>query len=184
MHGQVLDTVKSKKAKLKLEPGLEYLTPVYGHRSIQTISANVFLGGEYFKKTPLTIYCGLTVTYAWGTIIQYNDNFIDETYKNQALGLGPVFLIRFEPIAYKGFSLAPEFSGGFILYSNKFPYGGEIYNFMWRVGGSICYRINTEYSVTVNSRWMHVSNGKGLVPQNPSYEGWGLGIGFIKYFQL
>lgn len=171
-----------KWLKLKAEPSVEYLTPTHGYRDIQTVSVNIWGGAEFFKKTPLTVYGGITSTYAWGTITQWDDNFNDITYGNQAAGIGPAFLLRFEPFAYKGFSLAPEFSGGYILYNSRFPYGGDTYNFMTRMGGSANYRLGEKYALSLNARWMHVSNAQGLGPHNPSYEGWGIGFGIARYF--
>ncbi len=162
----------SKATRYKIEAGLEYLFPTKDHRSIQTVSLNVLGGAEFFKKMPLSVYGGVTATYVWETIVQWDDNFNDITYENNAFGIGPVFLIRYEPFIYAGFSVAPEFSGGIIFYSHDFPAGGDFYNFMWRLGGSINYRMkNNKYSFNLNVKWMHVSNGQGLGPQNPSYEG-------------
>ena len=89
--------------------------------------------------------------------------------------------MRYQPFVYRGFSISPDFSGGLIFYSDKFPHGGDIYNFMWRMGGAVHYRFNKKYAINLNVKWMHVSNGQGLGPQNPSYEAWGIGFGFVKY---
>lgn len=171
-----------QKIRFKIDPSIEYLTPSHNHRNIQTTSLNLWGGAEFFRKTPLTVCGGITATYAWGTIKQWDDNFQDITYKNQAFGIGPSFLLRFEPFVYKGFSIAPEVSLGMIFYTQRFPYGGDIYNFMSRLGGSVNYRINKKYAVNLNGKWMHISNGQGMGEQNPSYEGWGFGVGFTRYF--
>jgi lipid A 3-O-deacylase len=172
-------TKDSSKRRFKIEPSVEYLAPIHPYRSIQTISGNLLLG--VYRNRHFSIYGGFTATYAWGTIIQWDSNFNNITYKNKALGLGPVFLIRYEIFIYKGLSISPDFSGGIILYSSKFPYGGDIYNFMWRLGGAIHYHINKMWEVNINAKWMHVSNGQGLGPWNPSYEAEGIGIGFTRY---
>jgi lipid A 3-O-deacylase len=171
-----------KKIRFKIEPAVEYLTPTHPSRNIQTVSFNFWGGLEFFRKTPLTVCGGITATYAWGTITRWDENFQDVAYKNKAFGAGPALLLRFEPFVYKGFSVAPEASVGLILYSRKFPYGGDIYNFMSRIGGSVNYRINKKYAVNLNGKWMHVSNGQGLGEHNPSYEAWGFGVGFARYF--
>ncbi|HEY0262789.1 MAG TPA: hypothetical protein VGB95_07165 [Chitinophagales bacterium] len=184
-HDEVLvktPTDTLKKIRFKIDPSVEYLTPSHTYRNIQTTSINIWGGAEFFRKTPLTICGGITATYAWGNIKQWGNNFQEVTYKNQAFGIGPAFLLRFEPFVYKGFSIAPEVSLGVILYTQHFPYGGDIYNFMSRVGGSINYHINKKYAVNLNGKWMHVSNGQGFSEHNPSYEGWGFGVGFARYF--
>jgi lipid A 3-O-deacylase len=168
--------------KLKFETSAEYLTPTHRDRSIQTVSANLLFGVQFFKKMPFSVYAGVTTTYAWGTIIQWNESFKEVTYRNNAFGIGPAFLLRWEPGIYKGFSISPDVSGGLIFYSNRFPHGGDIYNFMWRMGGAIHYHINNKFAVNIYARWMHVSNGQGLGDFNPSYEAWGVGAGFVQYF--
>lgn len=177
-----MDTTKT--ARYKIEPSLEYLFPTDIDRDIQTVAFNILGGMEFFKKMPLSIYGGVTGTYVWGTIVQWDDNFNDVTYKNKTFGIGPVFLIRYEPFSYAGFSISPDFGGGVIFYLEDFPYGGDFYNFMWRVGGSINYRMdNNKYAFNLNAKWMHVSNGQGLGPHNPSYEAVGLGLGLARYFK-
>lgn len=158
------------------------MLPVHASRSIQTISSHFLAGAEFFKKTPFTVYVGITTTYAWGTIVQFDNNLKEVEYENNAFGIGPLFLLRFEPFVYKDFSVAPELTGGLIFYTNRFPYGGDIYNFMWRMGLTATYRITQKFAVLANVKWMHVSNGQGLGPQNPSYEAWGPGMGFMWYF--
>ncbi|WP_339810999.1 hypothetical protein [uncultured Imperialibacter sp.] len=171
----------NKKAGVKFESGIEYLTPTHNNRSIQTVTANLFVGREFFEKIRFSVYGGVTTTYAWGTIVQWDDNFNNITYHNNAAGIGPAFQVRFEPFVYNRFSFSPDFGGGLIFYSSKFPHGGDIYNFMWRMGGAIHYRVNSTYGVNLTSKWLHVSNGQGLGAHNPSYEAWGVGVAFVKY---
>jgi len=72
--------------------------------------------------------------------------------------------------------------GAFILYDEEFPAGGEHYNFMWRAGPTLSYSFGHAYGIGVSYRWMHVSNGQGLTPNNPSYEAKGIGIQLRKAF--
>lgn len=168
--------------RFKLEIGAEYMAPYHPSRQIQTITADVLLGIQFFRKVRLSLYAGVTTTYAWGNLIQWDRNFKDVIYPNAAFGAGPAFLIRAEPVISKHVSLSADIHGGLILYSSRFPYGGDIYNFMWRLGPSVIYRITDQYSLTIGLRWMHVSNGQGLGPQNPSYESFGANVHFIHYF--
>ncbi len=180
----ICQSTETENIRKKYEAGLEYLTPRDRHdRNIRTISMNTLYGWERFEKTPFTFVVGITSTYAWGTITQFDENLDEITFSNNAFGIGPVYLLRFEPFIYRGLSLAPEFMGGIILYSKEFPAGGDIYNFMWRLGGSINYRVNKNYSININTKWMHVSNGQGVGPGNPSYEALGFGIAVVKYLQ-
>ena len=111
--------------KLKLEPSIEYLIPTDSDRNIETLSANLLLGLELFPRSPLSIYAGVTMTYAWGNIRQW-ENDVKIQHENKAVGIGPVFLLRFEPFIYYGFSISGDASGGLIFYSTDFPFGGDI----------------------------------------------------------
>lgn len=129
--------LKVKKILTNIEVGLEYYTPIHNNRQIKTISADFLYGWESLKKTPFTFNFGGTITYAWGEITQLNQNFKEIVYQNKAAGIGPIFLVRIEPFVYQKFSFSPNFKGRILLYSKKFPFGGDIYNFMWRFGGAI-----------------------------------------------
>src|SRR4051812_22630220 len=108
-------TSQTKRTRMKLEAGLEYMTPPDASRQIQTVSMNLLAGAEFFKKVRLSISGGVTTTYAWGNIIQWNEFFRDVKYKNAAFGAGPIFLLRFEPFVYNGLSFSSDISLGLIL---------------------------------------------------------------------
>ncbi len=166
----------------KWEVGIEYYSPTSLSRDIQTISMNFLYGWERTRKFPLTLGGGITLTHAWGSIIQLDDNLNDVEFENSASGIGPIFCLKYELLRFQNWSVAPDFLGGVLLYSEKFPAGGDIYNFMWRLGGMLTYKVpESSTSLGISYRWMHVSNGQGLTPKNPSYEGAGVGFSFIKY---
>lgn len=163
------------------EIALEYLSPIHENRDIQTITLNLLNGWERYKRHPFTFQYGLTITYAWGNITQGSSNIVPTISDNSAIGIGPVFYVKYEPFVYKGISISPYLSGAFILYSSRFPHGGDIYNFMWRVGGSLHYRVNSVYKFSLSPIWMHVSNGQGISDKNPSYEGFGVNLAIVKF---
>lgn len=171
-----------KSIRFKFESGLEYMMPYDRGRQIKTVSVNLMAGVEFFRKVHLSLYGGATACYAYGYILQWNDFFEDVRYDNRAFGAGPAFLIRFEPVVYDKLSVGMDIGGACIFYSRDFPAGGDIYNFMWRLGGSINYRINEKYAFGVSGKWMHVSNGQGLNPHNPSYEAGGTSVQLVRYF--
>lgn len=169
-------------SKFKWESGVEYLWPVERERQIQTVSFNAFIGKEFFRKIHLSPYGGITATYAWGNIIQMNDTFQEMEYDNAAFGIGPVFMMRFELLVYRGFTLGADASGAVVFYSSDFPAGGDFYNFMWRIGPTAAWRFNSKYSINAGYRWMHVSNGQGIGQHNPYYPAQGISINFDRYF--
>jgi hypothetical protein len=138
------------------------------------------LGLELCPPAGLSIYGGLTFTGAWGYILQWDEHFQDFRYDTGVFGVGPIFLLRLEPLRIGGFSAGVELLGGIVVYTKGFPPGGDIYNFTFRMGVLLGYRISKSLKLEAGVRWMHVSNGQGLGPFNPSYEG----LGFLTGVQF
>jgi len=175
-------TCSQKPSKSKFGIGAEYLAPTKYNDKIQTVSMHAVFWKQYFKNISILINPGITTTYAWGYTadLTLNAGAGGETnHKTSAFGIGPVLQLDYAPIHIKRFSVVIEASGGFILYSNRFPYGGDIYNFMFRAGPSIAYKIAPNYFVKTGYLWMHVSNGKGMGPQNPYYEAHGITLSLV-----
>jgi hypothetical protein len=171
-----------RNKNIRWEVGAEYLTPTRYRDRIQTTSANVYYWKKHLKKAAVLIHTGITATYAWGQTrvhAERNDTIFISRQKTSAFGAGPSLQIEFVPIVIGRFSVTAEAIASAILYSNHFPYGGDIYNFMIRTGPSLCYRFNKNYFVKGGYRWMHVSNGKGNGPQNPFYEAWGINLSLV-----
>lgn len=126
---------------------------------------------------------GLSANYAWGYSTQWyplgDTAYLAVDYKNSAFGVGPVFQIAPTVVRVNRFSIITEANGGILFYNKKFPYGGDVYNFLFRAGPSIAYRLNNNYSLKIGYRWMHVSNAKGYGNQNPFYEAQGIILGFF-----
>lgn len=175
-------TIFHKIYESKIEFSGESLIPTHFSDKIQTVSFHSFFWKPYLKNISLKINMGLSSTYAWGYTSYYkikSDTIFKTDHKTSAFGVGPALQIDYSPIKIKNISVNVEASGGLILYSNRFPYGGDIYNFMFRAGPSIEYKINHHYVFKIGYRWMHVSNGKGVGKQNPFYEAQGINLGFI-----
>jgi hypothetical protein len=166
-----------------LGTSVSYLAPTKADRQIQTVFFDVVVGVELWDFLGIDIYWGLTSTVAWGWISQLDDHFNDVRFDTLVGGLGPMLALRAEPLrplcfaGCAGFSLALDASGAFVLYSAHFPPGGDIYNFAWRVGGTIGYSVTPRLRIELGGQWMHVSNGQGLGAFNPSYEGVGITLG-------
>ena len=185
MYAQTgLDTITRNIHSSKFETGADYLVPTRFNNPIKTANFNCFFWKKRFHKNYMLASVGITGTYAWGYVQQFK-NTSDSTseidvYKTSAFGIGPIIQVEHTIFKINRFALVGEASGGVILYSNRFPYGGDFYNFMFRMGPSISYRISKNGYLKMGYRWMHVSNGKGYGNQNPFYEAQGIGIAFIK----
>lgn len=166
-----------------LGTGADYLVPTRLSNKIKTISAHTVVWKRYFKDISILMKAGITTTYAWGYSRQWYpiSDFVWYAidYKTSAYGAGPFLQIEHTIIKTKNISLLGEGSAGCILYDKRFPYGGDIYNFMLRTGPSIAYKINSNSFIKVGYRWMHVSNGQGSGNHNPFYEAQGINVGFF-----
>jgi hypothetical protein len=165
-----------------LEFGLEYYYPLHWNRQINTINLNGLIGQELIEPIGLQIFAGATITHAWGNTIMVNEFLKKTQYETSAMGIGPVILLRLQPLTIGNFSFSVDALGGIILYNKSFPPRGDIYNFMFRLGGTISFYIGDKISINVGLRRMHISNGQGVGYFNPFYEGEGLSINLSREF--
>jgi lipid A 3-O-deacylase len=169
------DAVQSQTAMPKLEIESEYMAPVEESRQLDTVSLNLLLGNESFHNPQLAFYKGITITHAWGDTTR-----MGVTHENSAFGIGPVYLLRYQPFQWERASLSFDVSGGLIFYNEKFPAGGDFYNFMWRIGPKFTYQISDNLWVNIGYKVMHVSNGQWSdsvsTNHNPAYNACGISV--------
>jgi lipid A 3-O-deacylase len=162
-------------AESKLELDWDYLTHAhFKDRYIDTVSLHIL--ENISKKNNRSIYRGITITRPYGYI--NDDNH--QTKDSSAVGVGPVYVIRNEKKISGKLCEALDMSGGFIVYDKAFPAGGRPFNFMWRIGPQLIYKINENSSVNIGYMLMHVSNG--FRTHNPSYNAQGISLGFVTNF--
>jgi len=160
------------------EIGLEYLTPLDDDRNLNTVSLNI-LTETLTEKKNLSLSKGITITRPQGEII-----FKGKLRDSSAYGIGPIYLLRYKPFHPGKLSVSLDMSGGFILYSKKFPAEGRIYNFMWRIGPQLIYKAGKNASVNIGYKLMHVSNGSSMFGKghNPSYDAHGFSLSVLTHF--
>ncbi len=156
--------------RFHVEAAVEHLWPIDDSRRIKTTSANAWIGRGILHQSWLAWRAGVTATWATGYILQFDDQFRDIRFDNAAAGVGPSLALRLQTPELARLVVGVEGSGGLIFYTRRFPAGGDIYNFMWRAGPSIECHVAERWWLGAGFRVMHVSNGQGLGPQNPSYE--------------
>ncbi|MFO0554608.1 MAG: hypothetical protein U0271_39895 [Polyangiaceae bacterium] len=165
---------------------VSYFIPTKEDRPINSGFIDALFGVELWELLGLSVHGGLTGTVASGYITEWGDDFVDVRYDTSTGGLGPMVAVRFEPLrplfswacdCAPDLSLSLDVTGALVLYTSDFPPGGDIYNFVWRVGGELGYAFSPRWRLELGGRWMHVSNGQGLGPFNPSYEGAGVTLG-------
>ena len=153
-----------------------YLPTDLDSRRIHSVFGSGLLGASLVRDRRLTVYGGVMTTAAWGSIVQWGEDFERVRFETRAGGAGPSVLVRGEPVQRGRVSLRLEIGGSAIFYRPDFPPGGDFYNFAWQLGAAVAVRVSPRVRLGLGLRWMHVSNAQGLGPQNPSYEGVGLPI--------
>lgn len=177
--GPVGQTDPLKRSALLV--GIEYLAPLEASRDIDTFNVSAFYSVKTFEVIGLSLSAGGTATHAKGDITQtegaLSEGTLREvTYDTEAVGIGPVVLADLCLWRFDGLSVQVDASAGFIVYDRDFPAGGDRYNFMWRVGPVLQYTVDSGMLAGIGWLWMHVSNGQGTGPQNPSYDAGGLSL--------
>ena len=140
-----------------------------------------------FDTPDFKFYGGLTLSRARGTIIRRIGSseagtLRDETFDSAATGAGPVLAIRAEFAHSGNVSASLDGSAGVLLYDRDFPAGASRYDFMFRYGPTLSYRLNDRQTLSVTFRGMHVSNGQGFNAHNPEYNAMGVGAQFLGVF--
>jgi hypothetical protein len=149
--------------------------PTKDDRPLRSVFFDAAVGRD-LAPVPVWLLFGVTATSAFGSITQDTDSG-RVTLASSAFGFGPSFGVRFDPLRIGPLSVGGDASGALVLYDKRFPAGGDYYDFAWRVGFSAAVRIDDRIRIIAGVRWMHVSNGQGIGPWNPSYEGFGIPVG-------
>lgn len=176
-----------KRREVPARIAVEYLYPTADARDITTVNLNAYIRIKTIETVNLSILTGLTVTNATGDITQLEGDLNEGTlresnYENEAVGLGPGILL--DLLLWHGckFSIHLDGSGGIIFYNQDFPAGGDRYNFMWRGGPVLRYDFGNGHDIGLGYLLMHVSNGQGVGPKNPSYDAQGVSLQYSIVF--
>lgn len=156
------------------EFGLDRLAPLHANRQIHTTSLHWRLREKQWWDGRVALRLGATLSRPTGSITQPGPNGID-LLDSPAWGLGPAVDAQLRLVRGTGWRLQLDTSAAVLLYDRRFPAGGDHYNGMLQLGPSIAWQLPAgRGELELGWRWMHVSNGQGLGPHNPSYEGRGI----------
>lgn len=86
-------------------------------------------------------------------------------------------LLRWHALQGRGWSAFLEFGLGLLASDDDFPEGGTKWNGLRQTGVGVQFDLWRALRLTAGVRQQHVSNGKGLVQDNPSWEGQGAYVG-------
>jgi len=167
--------------------GLEELGPTQNNRQIHTTNLDFLFRMKSFDIEGFTFYGGLTISRARGTISFRTGSLEagtlkDEIFESAATGAGPVLAVRTEFARSGNLSVSLDGSAGVLLYDRTFPARASRYEFMFRFGPTLSYRLNDRQGLSLSLRGMHVSNGQGFNTHNPEYNAAGVGVQFLGHF--
>jgi hypothetical protein len=151
------------------EFGLDRFEPLHADRQIHLTNAHAVLREKQTAGGALSLRLGLVAQHARGEITQLTDTLAQQTLDSPGTGLGLSAEARLR--LWGGLHL--DASAAPMLYDRRFPAGGTHYNGMFQAGPSFSWPMGTG-RWTIGARWLHISNGRGLGPDNPSTEGRGL----------
>lgn len=163
------------------ELGIDSYEPLNSDRQLNLTNANVYFLQKELKTIGLTLKLGATLSRATGHITQLEE--IDGTgflrsqqYDSPAWGIGPSIEARFKVFESSRARLTMDLSASGMLYDREFPAGGLRYNGMFQIGPTMDVTFGKGHTLSVGAKWLHLSNGHGLTPRNPSFEGSGITV--------
>lgn len=154
------------------EWGLDRMSPIHADRQIRTVDLQWRAREKAWAGGRASLRLGATLSRPTGRIATSATPALD----SPAWGLGPAVDLRLTLLRRSAWHAALDGGAAVLLYDRPFPAGGGHYNGMFRLGPSIGAALPAGGRVELGWAWMHVSNGQGLGPHNPSYEarGWSL----------
>lgn len=172
---------------IPLHLSTEYYDPIEDDRNIRTWNLNAYYPIGAIEAVNMSFDAVLTATYATGDITQLEGELSkgtlrDVNYKNSAIGIGPGVLADLRILEMGQLSFHIDAGISAILYNKNFPAGGDWYNFMERGGFVLKYALENNQAVGIGYYRMHVSNGQGTGPQNPSYDAEGIRLAYTFRF--
>lgn len=177
---------RASELQRALEAQVDSLEPTHANRHLKTTDVHVLVAEKRVDTLPFTLRFGVTLSRPSGSITQLEGDFNqgtlhEQTFASSAWGFGPVMQQRLRILHWSDLRLSADLGEGVLWYDHDFPSGGRRYDFMLQTGPTIAFaHPGNRFSVSIGYRWMHVSNGSGIGPQNPSYEARGpmLGVGY------
>jgi hypothetical protein len=161
------------------EFGLDRLAPTKADRDLETTNVHIYLRQKRYDPLRLQLRLGGTLSRVTGSITQLTGSFEEGTLREETLpspawGIGPSAEAKFALLRTAPATLDLDFSAAVLLYDRDFPAGGKRYNGMFQIGPSVTFPLDSGSAFSLGYRWMHVSNGHSLGPENPAYEARGV----------
>lgn len=88
-------------------------------------------------------------------------------------GVGAALIVRWHLLRQKRWSSYLDLGWGLLVTDEDFPPGGTSLNGTSQYGLGLTWRADDRIHIVAGARQLHVSNGKGLVDENPSFDSLG-----------
>ncbi len=147
------------------------------NRDIRMTVLNI--GAERYVRKNLGIVADAYLASTTGHII-HSDN--PAVLVSDSVGIGGSLGLKWHFLRGRHWSAFINGTAGLLFTDGKFPSGGTSWNFMGRTDLGFTYRLQNQWHLIASISRLHVSNGKGLVRENPSFNGEGGYIGLVYRF--
>ena len=98
---------------------------------------------------------------------------------DDATGIGASGFLRWHAIRGPSWSAFLEYGVGLLATEDEFPPGGTGLNGQRQAGAGLLIELSQALRLTMGVRQQHVSNGRGLTEDNPSWDGLGGYVGLV-----
>ncbi|MBX3608060.1 MAG: hypothetical protein KF788_22495 [Piscinibacter sp.] len=160
----------------RAEFGVDVVTPLHANRQIRLVNAQAALRRKTWDAAGLTLDLGVTASQARGEIVQPDAQGRPQTLASPAWGIGPSVTARYTLAGSDALRVGLDLGAALMLYDRPFPAGGKRYDGMFQIGPHVVFAVPGGGRIALGTHWLHLSNGRGLTPQNPAYEGRALAL--------
>ena len=146
-------------------------------RDIQMTLLNI--GAERYFRKNLGFVADAYLVSTSGNIIQSPD---PAELDSDSFGIGGSLGLKWHFIRSQRWSAFVDGSVGLLYTDNEFPSGGTKLNVLSRANIGITWQMRRQLHLVTSLSLVHVSNGKGLTEENPSFNGEGGYLGLVYRF--
>ena len=134
---------------------------------------NISYGRGYYLTDGLGLYGEVLVMAARGE---------RKTVDADNEGMGAFFSLRWHFIRFEHWSVFLNHGIGPVVFFEEFPPGGTKLNGLIQYGLGMSAHVGKSTTFQLGLRHIHISNGKGMVDDNPSYDGRGAYLAIEQQF--
>jgi hypothetical protein len=124
----------------------------------------------------LTLRPGVSLLLAGGAAPLEGALASDELFNASAVGLNGQLGVQWSPLTHGPLRPFLDGTGGLVRFTTRWPPQGSYWNFACRWGGGVAIRPGGAWVFTIGWRHAHVSNGRPVGPENPTYDGHGIAV--------